>query len=349
MAYIYPKQSGTLLKYRVYYMYQSKKIYIGLYETEKDAQDAYALVDTLMQGNFSLDDYPHSPLLSYQKFISLANFKNNGKYFNTPIYIEPPHFKYFLDEQLYLLFDMRDLLFIANYRIHLKGNYLYLTIGIRQENLLKRFGIPNHATYGTDYICLNGNRYDLRRSNLSILNHYHGVQVEQRYNVTTYVTRIFLKTYLVVGHYETEMLAAIAYNKAVDLVASTSSSTYEKNEFPFLTRHEYTQLYEKLRVSKRLFKPSPQNRVVSPKLYRGISKDKSGFRATIGFGGRKVYLGIYPTEKRAAQAYNCASLYLYGPDGYTNDISPLTYLNDEQKIASKLLKAGLLKQKEEKA
>lgn len=349
MSYIYTKQSGDTVKYRVYYMYQSKKIYIGIYETSEKAQEVYAWVDTKMSSGFSLEDYLGSPI-AFDKFITLLNFKNNGAYFSVPIYIFPDHFKYYLSEDFYMIFSLKDLFFISNYKIHKRGQYLYINIGTRQENLLKRFGISNHATYGVDYLMHNGNRYDLRRENIHILNHYKGVQYEDKYHTKTYVARIRTTQYLVIGHYDSELLAAIAYNKAVDyLEKSSSSCSYEKNEFPFLTRQEYQSLYDKVEVSKRLTHPSHQNRIISPKNYRGISKDKSGYRALIGFGGKQIYLGIYPTEKRAAQAYNYASLYLFGSQGYVNKLSPLTHQTDQEKIAFKLQKAGVLKQQPKKA
>ena len=113
VAYIYTKQSGNQTKYRVYYMYQSKKIYIGLYETYAEAEKAYQYVATLMTGSVSFTAYTPE-FLTFDKFVTLLNARDNHTYFHTPIYIEEATFKYFLSPERYLLFDLRDLLYLAN-------------------------------------------------------------------------------------------------------------------------------------------------------------------------------------------------------------------------------------------
>ena len=52
---------------------------------------------------------------------------------------------------------------------------------------------------------------------------------------------------------------------------------------------------------------------------------------------------MYPTEKRAAQAYNYASFYLFGRQGYINEVNPLVYDGDTQKIVHFLSKYQVLK------
>ena len=342
MAYIYP---ATHECYRVYYLYKTKKIYIGLYNTYEEALWAYEFVEKLFTSDLSLNEYSNSCPIPFEKFVACINFRVTHMYFKTPIYVYTDHFKYYLTPDLWLTFDLKDLLYFSTKRIHKRGDYLYTYIGDHQENILKRFGFNRPMTYLKDYTFLNGNRYDFRRKNIQVINHYYGVSLETKYNKPTYVTRITLnKGTLVVGHYTSDMLAAIAYNKAVDLVtASLKEHNYPKNTFPFLTRQEYENLYLSLPISKRLTHKSTQNRVCSTKKWRGVAKDQSSYRALIGYQKKRIYLGNYPTEKRAAQAYNYASLYLYGPNGYTNDVSPLVYSNDALIIAEKLQKAGVLK------
>lgn len=342
MPYIYP---ATNMRYRVYYLYKTKKIYIGLYHTYEKALLAYQFIENIFTSSISLKDYTPDCPITFEKFVACINFRDNHMYFKTSIYVQSDHFKYYISPDLYLIFDLKDLLYFSNKRIHKRGDYLYTYIGDQQENILKRFGFNRSMTYLKDYDFLNNNRYDFRRKNIHIINHYYGVSLETKYNKTTYVTRIVLnKKNLVVGHYSSDMLAAIAYNKAVDLVtASSNEYHYSKNTFPFLTRQEYDSLYESLPISKRLTSHSIQNRVCSDKKWRGVAKDQSSYRALIGFQKKRIYLGNYPTEKRAAQAYNYASLYLHGPNGYINDVSPLVYSNDALKIAEKLQKAGVLK------
>lgn len=343
MSYIYPVKSCETIRYRVYYLHQSKKIYIGLYNDLEKATHAYDLASRLLNNPIPLEACDDQ-IIDFKKCVSLINFRENGIYFNNPIYVYPTYFDYYFSVDCKYTFDLKDLFFLTHNKLCQRGNYLYVTLHSRQENLLRRFGILNHASEGKDYIFKNGNPSDFRRENLHLLNHYIGVSFGKKHGKPTYTSKILFNNYITIGHYDSELEAAIAYNKAVDLLASKcTDSKFIKNDIPYLTRSEYQSLYERIVLSKRFTHPTHQNRVTSNKLYRGISKDKSGYRASIGYKGKQIYLGIYPTPFRAAQAYNFASLYLYGHRGYTNDIYPLTYSSDELKIASKLEKAGVLK------
>lgn len=344
MAYIYPLDKSGTTFYRVYYFYKSKKIYVGLYETVEKAQKAYDYVDFILKHDVFVSDYEDG-LISFSKFIVFINFRNSGMYISTPIFIYDNYFNYYVSKELFIILDLRDLLFFSTYKIFKRGNYLYTTIGYRQESILNRFGILPNSVLGKDYYFKNDNRYDLRRDNLVVVTHYTGVHLETKFNKPTYVTRIFTDRYIVVGHYESELLAAIAYNKALNLSISLGFNQHAtSNNIPYLTKSEYQALYDRLTISPRIADPSPQNRVMSNNNYRGVSKDGTGYRASIGYRKKLIYLGIYTTTERAAQAYNFASLYLYGPKGYVNPISPLTYSSDELKIAAKLKHANVLKQ-----
>ena len=159
-----------------------------------------------------------------------------------------------------------------------------------------------------------------------------------------YVAKIFINHTIIIGYYPSELEAAIAYNKAIDLLMQNGTRRdYIKNDIPYLTLTEYHQIYDRLEISPCVKTPSRRKRVVSPKQYRGICQDKSGFRASIGYKGKQIYLGIYPTEKRAAQAYNFASFYLYGNSGHINNTTPLIDDYDSHKIAKHLAKHNIIK------
>ena len=122
------------------------------------------------------------------------------------------------------------------------------------------------------------------------------------------------------------------------------SKDYTYNTIPFLTKSEYDSIYERVKISSRVeHLEHTRKRVISQKQYRGISKDQNSYKAYIGYQGKQIYLGMYPTEKRAAQAYNYASFYLFGRQGYVNDVSPLIYDGDTEKIAGLLDKYHVLK------
>ena len=66
-------------------------------------------------------------------------------------------------------------------------------------------------------------------------------------------TVIHVKSNYVVGHYETEEEAAIAYNKAADLLAKKGISTkFRQNYLEDLSASDYAEIYRKIPVSHRI-------------------------------------------------------------------------------------------------
>ncbi|WP_069998780.1 hypothetical protein [Cellulosilyticum sp. I15G10I2] len=343
MSYIYPSQKNNITRYKVYFVYRSKKIYLGLYSSKEVAENALLEANQIMEQPIPLTQYTFTSI-DYKKFISLCNFRDHHVYIKNPVYIYDTYFCYHLSQDIILTFDMKDLFFFSTYKISKRGRYFYTQDSITQQSILSRFGIPPHSVNGVDYRFKNGCDYDFRRENLEIINSYKGVTRREKNNQLIYIAKIFVHHNIIIGHYTSQLEAAIAYNKAIDILLENGiQRDYVKNTIPYLTLTEYTQIYDNIDISPCLKTPSKQKRIVSLKQYRGICKDKSGFRAVIGYKGKQVYLGIYPTEKRAAQAYNLASFYLYGNSGYINDIQPLIYDHDSEKIASKLAKHHIKK------
>lgn len=324
-------------------MFKRKKIYIGIFESEETAQSAYAYCHQLLHTNVL--PQPFLPqYITFKKYITLINLRDHGVWINQPIYLYDTYFQYFLSANLILTFDLKDLFFFSTSKIYKRGNYLFTTNRHSQCSILTRFGLPAKSIYGRDYLFANKNRYDFRRSNLIILNHYRGVSCKEKHGQLLYTTKIYHGRSLLVGHYDSEVVAAIAYNKAFDtLIALGVFRDYTPNTIPYLTQSEYQSIYNQISLTPRLKCPSAQKKITSSKPYRGCYKDKSGFKAVIGFQKKQIYLGNYPTEQRAAQAYNLASLYLYGKDGYINPITPIICDFDEKRIYDKLSKAGVLK------
>ncbi|MGL4738283.1 MAG: hypothetical protein ACRCW2_12610 [Cellulosilyticaceae bacterium] len=343
MPYIYPITKHNRTQYTVYYLYKSKKIYIGIFVSELQAQKAYDYCHHILDHTLTLEDFIPG-IIDFKKWISLINLRDHGVWINQPIYLYETFFKYFLEEKIVLTFDLKDLFFFSTSKISKRGNYLFTTNRHSQSSILTRFGLPPKSTYGKDYEFANGDRYDFRRTNLIIHTHYQGVSCKRSTNKCLYTTRIYHHKPIVVGHYESEVTAAIAYNKAIDtLMTMGVSREYTPNTIPYLTHSEYQAIYEGIRLTPRLKSPAPQKKLTSSKTYRGTYKDKTGFRACIGFHKKQIHLGNYPTEQRAAQAYNFASLYLYGKDGYVNPVNPIICDADEMRIYHKLIKAGVLK------
>jgi hypothetical protein len=356
MPYIYPITKNNQITYRVYYPYYKKKIYLGLYKDLASATHAYDYVDQIMhsQKNLATCVQTSKAFISFHKLIILLNYRDTKLYFNKPIYLDGYFFSYYLDENTKLIFDKEDLFFFSTHTLGKRGGYLYVENGISQTSLLSRFGIPNYSKVGKDYFFKNENPLDFRRENLIVNNTFIGVSKEIKYKKEVYVARITLKNTLIIGYYETATQAAIAYNKAAMLLMDKNpKKQYTLNTLDYLTASEYSQIYESVAVSPRLFTTASQKKILPPKLslsgdkdeitYRGVSSDKGSFRAFIGYASKQIYLGSYPTKERAAQAYNFASFYLYGNKGYVNPTSPLIHSNDEKYIAKKLEKAQRLK------
>lgn len=345
VSYIYPMIKNNVTTYKVYFLYESKKIYLGTYSSLTIAKEALNQAEMIMNaptGTLTYNNY----LIGYKKFISLCNFRDHKIYIKNPIYVYPTYFYYYLSNTTFLIFDSKDLLFFSTYKICKRGNYLYTQDSISQKSILSRFNIMSHSIAGKDYLFKNGNPQDFRRANLEIINSYKGVSRKEYKGQTVYVATIFMDKNITIGHYSSEMEAAIAYNKAIDLLYTKgiSNRNYVPNTIPFLTLSEYKLIYDGLSISPRLLSPlQRRKRVFSIKTFRGTCEAKNSFRASIGYKGKQIFLGMYPTEKRAAQAYNFASFYLYGPNGHVNDITPLVDDHDIAKIAAHLAKHHISK------
>ena len=117
---VYEAKKDGSLYYRTSITYHSKHISIGSYNKEEAANAAYREARKLLDTNtlyspddYHPDDFPH---LSYQKWICLINFKNNGFYIKTPIYLYQKFFSYHLSPSDILLFDADDLFTIQSIR-----------------------------------------------------------------------------------------------------------------------------------------------------------------------------------------------------------------------------------------
>ena len=84
------KKNGSVY-YRSSVTYRSKHISLGSFATEQEAHLVYKEAKTLLETEEPLmpDDYDavKTHFLPFSKWISLLNFKNNGYYIKTPIYL----------------------------------------------------------------------------------------------------------------------------------------------------------------------------------------------------------------------------------------------------------------------
>lgn len=250
------KKNGTIY-YRSSITFRSKHISLGSFSDEASAHRAYLEAKDLLENPKKLtpDDYPFNKnaVLSFSKWICLVNFKNNGFYIKTPIYLQSNFFSYYLSPADVLLFDVDDLFYYSNHSIMRRGNHLFVAEYGMQTNIHSRYGIKNFARPGIDYRFVNGDSNDFRYSNIEILNPYHGVTNSCEQGKDIYTAKIHIHGDYLIGRYATPVEAAIAYNKAVDILhAKKFSKQFEKNYIEQLTTEEYHAIYDSLAISKKI-------------------------------------------------------------------------------------------------
>lgn len=242
--------------YRASITHQKKHISLGSYPEEKTAHDAYLLAfSVLTDKSFKIHDYRQTMPLSFEKWVVLINLRDNGLYFATPVYLMKTYFIYYLEPETELKFDLEDLFYYASHKIMRRGGHLFVADYGMQVTLSSRYGIKNYAVPGKDFLFINGDSFDFRYENIKILNTYHGVSLIRRKGKTVYRARIHLKSYYLIGYYESAVEAAVAYNKAVDIIKKRlPDKNYEMNFIAELKASEYADLYDRISISDNIYR-----------------------------------------------------------------------------------------------
>ena len=255
-VYITRKKDGSA-HYRSSITYRNKHISLGSYPSEYKAHMAYKLAHSiLVEGRTHLDAYSKEDLLPHNKWVSLHNFRDNGYYFKTPLYLLKGYFIYYLNPDTQLYFDVDDLFFYSSHPIHRRGGYYFVNDYGMQINILSRYNIRNHGVLGKDYDFIDGNPLNLRYDNIMVYNPYHGIEIEQKENRTLYKARIHINGNYIIGRYDDLQTAAIAYNKAVDFISShhLSPKQFEKNYIEAFNSDTYKEIYDAIQLSPNLKK-----------------------------------------------------------------------------------------------
>lgn len=257
---VYParKKDGTL-RYRSSITFRGRHISLGSYTTEALAHRAYLEADTLLHTpSLRLEARPGDAALSFEKWVVLHNFRDNGLYLATPIYIRGRYLEYYLSEEDILKFDMDDLFYYARHKIMRRGGHLFVADYGMQVNILNRYGIKNYGVEGRDYRFVNGDPADLRYENIEVLNPYHGVLPLRQGTRTRYRARIHLRGNYIIGTYDTAEEAAIAYNKAIDILQKNGvQKRFTPNYLENMPASRYAELYVGLAVSERILRYRP--------------------------------------------------------------------------------------------
>lgn len=247
------KKDGTPY-YRVSVTYQRKHISLGSFEQKKDALSAYQeakkiLEDTSLTPHAYIPDY-----LKFDKCVTLMNFRDNHLYIKTPIYIMPHFFFYYYSQDIVFTFDIDDLFYYANHKIMKRGGHLFVADYGMQVNILNRYGIRNYAVLNKDYYFANHDPNDFRYSNVICINPYCGVsEIKTENGKCRYKVKIHINGDFLVGIYDDLTEAAIAYNKAVDIVKKQGfNKNYDFNYIEGLGPSDYAKIYAACKISDKL-------------------------------------------------------------------------------------------------
>lgn len=262
---VYPavKKNGERY-FRASLTYRRKHISLGSYASAKEAHAAY------LEGRAILSDpavtvsrYTGSSPLPFEKWVCLLNFRDNDIYFGSPIYVSAKMFYYYLSPTIILKFDPDDLFYYSSHRIMRRGGHYFVADYGMQVSIVTRYGIMPYAREGHDYRFRNGDSTDFRRENLEIFNIYRGVRREQKKGQYVYTVRIHVKGNYLVGRYGDQLEAAVAYNKAIDILKKNGiRKNFVPNYIEGLSPSRYAEIYASLSVSPKLYQCRPDT--ISP-------------------------------------------------------------------------------------
>lgn len=261
------KKDGTIY-YRSSITYKNKHISLGSFSTEKEAHAAYLQAQVVISDTkLTIDSYNKNAklitdsydkdnrniMLSFEKWVILINFRDNNIYFSTPIYVRPKFFYYYLSQKIRLTFDIDDLFFYASHKISHRGGHLFVADYGMQLTINSRYGIKNYAVLNKDYCFINGDIHDYRYENIEILNPYHGVSLSDTRETQKYCAKLHLSGNFTIGYYETAIEAAIAYNKAIDIVKRNGcTKNFMVNEMEGISPSVYADIYSKVKISEKI-------------------------------------------------------------------------------------------------
>ncbi len=247
------KKDGTIY-YRASVTHRSKHISLGSFFSQQSAHQAYTEACRILNDNsVTLDSYSEKHMLPFVKWVSLMNFRDNRIYIANPIYIRIKYFEYYLDPDTVLKFDLDDLFYYSSRKIMKRGNRFFVSDYGMQIGIASRYGIKNYGVEGRDYRFVNGDPFDFRYENIEILNCFHGVSHTVKNGRPCYKAKIHINGDFVIGYYETEILAAIAYNKAIDVLKKAGvAKQYVPNYMENISPSLYADLYNTLAISSKI-------------------------------------------------------------------------------------------------
>ena len=247
------KKDGTRY-FRSSITYQNKHISLGSFITMEQANSAYLEAGKILGDNYyTILRYHKNCAISFEKWVVLINFRDNGIYISNPIYVRPKFFYYYLDYHTKLTFDIDDLFYYSSHKIMRRNGHYFVADYGMQVNIQNKYGIKNYGVIDRDYRFINQNPYDFRYEDIMIINHYNGVTKIEKNGKASFQVKIHVKGNYLVGTYKTKEEAAIAYNKAIDLLKKAGvQKAYVPNYLEGLSPAVYADIYSKCKVSEKL-------------------------------------------------------------------------------------------------
>lgn len=247
------KKDGSVY-YRAGITIGGKHISLGGFDNAETAGLAYLDAKRIFHSDTTISGYEYGGFsIPFRKYVTLINYRDNGMYFKTPVYIYRSYFLYYLDVDDCLKFDADDLFYYTTHSIMRRGNHLFVADFGMQVNILSRYGIREYAVCGRDYYFANNDRSDYRYGNIVIVNPYHGVCHFVKNGRDYYKVKIHINGDYVVGTYATPEEAAIAYNKAADTLREAGcKKSFPENYPESLSAIAYASIYNSVRISRKI-------------------------------------------------------------------------------------------------
>lgn len=241
--------------YRASITYKGKHISLGSFAGKRTAAKVYKeALSVLSSDRFTVSSYKKDMSLPFEKYVSLINYRDKGMYISNPIYLEKKYFLYYLSPEIAYKFDIEDLFYYSSHKIMKRGSHLFVADYGSQLSVLQRYGIKSYSVRGRDFQFANDDPYDLRYENIIILNRYHGVRQFAEKGFIKYKTVIHIRSNYVVGKYASEAEAAIAYNKAADiLIKNGFKRNFIQNYVEEVTASQYADIYLKVKISDKIY------------------------------------------------------------------------------------------------
>ena len=241
--------------YRASITYRGKHISLGSFGAKSTAAKVYKeALSVLSSDKKDISSYKKTMAIPFEKYVSLINYRDKGMYIANPIYLEKKYFLYYISPEIAYKFDIEDLFYYSSHKIMKRGSHLFVADYGSQLSVLQRYGIKSYSVIGRDYRFANDDPYDLRYENIIILNRYHGVRQFAEKGFVKYKTVIHIRSNYVVGKYASEAEAAIAYNKAADILTKNGiKRNFIQNYVEEVSASQYADIYLKVKISDKIY------------------------------------------------------------------------------------------------